>query len=115
MDSYWSTLATRIVPSVWTSMTSATGGLYKSFDCFSIESTLQLYFANIRFSGDPEYLAKIGFLSMSVGDLVNKKRDKSCDLSRLVEQTIEISNKFIEDYKAVYSFSLGYRPTISSK
>ena len=33
-----------------------------------------------------EYLAKIGFLSMSVGDLVNKKRDKSCDLSRLVAE-----------------------------
>ena len=31
-----------------------------------------------------EYLAKIGFLRMSVADLENKKRDKSCDLSRLV-------------------------------
>ena len=33
-----------------------------------------------------EYLAKIGFLRMSVGDLENKKRDKSCDLSRLVAE-----------------------------
>ncbi len=31
-----------------------------------------------------DYLAKIGFLRMSVADLENKKRDKSCDLSRLV-------------------------------
>ena len=33
-----------------------------------------------------EYLAKIGFLCMSVADLENKKRDKSCDLSRLVAE-----------------------------
>ena len=32
-----------------------------------------------------EYLAKIGFLCMSVADL-EKKRDKSCDLSRLVAE-----------------------------
>ncbi len=33
-----------------------------------------------------EYLAKIGFLRMSVADLENKERDKSCDLSRLVAE-----------------------------
>ncbi len=33
-----------------------------------------------------------------------KKQDKSCDLSCLVEQAIEISNSFINDYRLVCEF-----------
>ena len=33
-----------------------------------------------------------------------KKQDKSCDLSCLVEQVLEISNEFIEGFKAVIEF-----------
>ena len=35
-----------------------------------------------------------------------KNQDKSCDLSCLVEQTIEISNEFIRGFKAVMEFKL---------
>ena len=34
----------------------------------------------------------------------NKKRDKSFDLSRLVEQTINLSNPFLLDYELVVEF-----------
>ena len=37
-----------------------------------------------------------------------KKQDKSCDLSCLVEQAIEISNSFIDDYRIVCEFKFAW-------
>lgn len=36
----------------------------------------------------------------------DKNQDKSCDLSCLVEQVLEISNEFIHGFKAVIDFAI---------
>ena len=47
---------------------------------------------------------KIALLRTSAAGLAQKERDKSCDLSHLVEQTIEISNEFIKGFRALMEF-----------
>ena len=63
---------------------------------------------NRRFRTDGEnvFLAKIALVGASAGDWAKKEQDKSCDLSCLVEQTIEISNQFIGDYERVLGFEV---------
>ena len=57
-----------------------------------------------RTDGENEFLAIIANVGASVGGSDKKEQDKSCDLSCLVEQAIEISNSFIDDYRLVCEF-----------
>ena len=57
-----------------------------------------------RTDGENEFLAIIANVGASVGGSNKKEQDKSCDLSCLVEQAIEISNSFIDDYRLVCEF-----------
>ena len=50
------------------------------------------------------FFSKIALLHASIGGERTQKKDKSCDLSCLVEQTIEFSNSVLDGFAAIVDF-----------
>ena len=74
-------------------------------EAFGAKNRRFRYGRDIRYQ-KPPFLVRNRSLDAKKGHHRNNKKeqDKSCDLSCLVEQAIEISNSFINDYRLVCEF-----------